>query len=165
MQTPKRKPGTYSHLKTDPHITEEKQRSLKMLLKKLKEEQKVSSKEVARLAEFGDFSENHAYQMEKGRLRGINQRIKDTEDLLGRAIIITAKKRSKVVELGSAVTIEMQGKRHAYRILGPSETDPSSGVISYTSPLGAALMGHGAGEEVVVDRQGESASCTIISIS
>jgi len=32
-------------------------------------------KEVKRLALDGDFSENHAYSMAKGRLRSINQRI------------------------------------------------------------------------------------------
>jgi len=35
-------------------------------------------------------------------------------------------------------------------ILGSSQTDPSGGVISYQSPIGAALMGKKVGESCAI---------------
>ncbi len=164
MQTPKRKPGQYAHLKADPHLTQAKYNSLKNLLAKLRIDQKIVAQEVARLAEFGDFSENHAYQMEKGRLRGINQRIIETEELLGRASIITPDATVQVVQLGSRVTIETQGKKNTYQILGSAEADPFKGIISQNSPLGAALMGHRVGDRVELDQKDQTVIFSILEI-
>ncbi|MFH0814829.1 MAG: hypothetical protein V1902_01950, partial [Candidatus Falkowbacteria bacterium] len=63
----------------DPFITQTKFDELKIKLEKLKKSQPTAISEVQRLAEMGDFSENAAYQMAKGRLRGINQRILELE--------------------------------------------------------------------------------------
>ncbi len=165
MQTPKRKQGKYSHLKADPNLTQAKYQALKKLLLKLRSDQKKASKEVARLAEFGDFSENHAYQMEKGRLRGINQRIIETEDLVGRATIIKPDKKRNVVQLGSVVTVVVDGGAHRYHILGSSETSPEKGVISHHSPLGSALLGHVVGDILSVESIDSVKTYTILKIS
>jgi transcription elongation GreA/GreB family factor len=41
------------------------------------------------------------------------------------------------------------GKVEEYVVLGPWESDPERNVISYLSPLGAALWNHAPGEEFV----------------
>jgi transcription elongation factor GreA len=149
MQVPARKPGKYTNIKLDPHITREKFNELKKDLEKMKKTQPRLIAEVKRLASDGDFSENAAYQIAKGKLRGLNQRMLETENMLKRAVIIKRGK-SERVRIGSRVTIEVNDKRKTYEILGSSETDPERGVISHQSPIGAALLGHRAGETVKV---------------
>lgn len=147
MRVPTRKPGQYSHLKPDPHMTRTKFNELKKKLERLKFNHPQAAEEVKRLALMGDFSENAAYQIAKGRLRGINQHILDIEDHLKRAIIIVPQKNKQNVQLGSRVKIKLNGKEKEYLILGSSETNPSEGVISHNSPIGSVLLGKSAGEK------------------
>jgi transcription elongation factor GreA len=151
MQTPQRKLGKYAHLKPDPHLTEAKYLDLKYKLERLKKHsQPKAIDEVKRLAEMGDFSENAAYQIAKGRLRGINQGIIDIENHLKRAIIIKTSANKETVQLGHFVTVLINGKEKTYQLLGSSETNPSLGVISHNSPLGSALLGSRLGEIIKV---------------
>jgi len=151
MQTPYRKKETYVRPKVDPNITPEKFTALSAKLKRLKEIDRLRlSAEVKRLALMGDFSENAGYQLAKGRLRSLNQRILDIEDLLKRAEIIAPNPDKNSIRLGHSVTVEVNSQIKTYRILGSTETDPISGVISYSSPLGAALIGHKVGDIVPV---------------
>ncbi|NTU99482.1 transcription elongation factor GreA [Candidatus Falkowbacteria bacterium] len=140
MQVPIRKPGKYTHLKPDPHMTVEKFNELKNKMEHLKNvSHPRAALEVRRLAEMGDLSDNFAYSMAKGRLRGINQRIFEIEEHLKKAIIIKPGASDRVV-IGSTVTVEVNGKQKTYQILGSSETDPLQGVISHNSPIGSALL-------------------------
>jgi len=111
MQTPIRKSGKYTHIKPDPHLTQKKHDELKDKLKRLKETQPQAIKEMKRLAEMGDFSENAAYALAKGRLRGINQRMIELEDQVKSAVVITLTGNNSVVQLGSKVTVEVGGKK------------------------------------------------------
>lgn len=166
MQIPKRKPGKYANQERDPHLTQEKVDEMKAELERLKFVSRPrAASEVKRLAEMGDFSENAAYQMAKGRLRGINQRILELDDHLKRAVIIRPDS-SGVVQLGSTVTVEISGKQKMFLILGSTETDPAAGVISHKSPIGAALMGHRVGDTVsflLANRK--AVVCTIVRVA
>lgn len=165
MRTPKRKAGIYTNLKIDPNITKEKFNELKARLYKLEKfSQPAASREVQRLAEMGDFSENAAYQMAKGRLRGINQRILDLKEQLKNAIIIETKKNKEQVQIGHTVTVEFNGKQKKYQILGSAETDPLKGIISHNSPIGSALIGFKAGDVVTVELENKSIEYRIIKI-
>jgi transcription elongation factor GreA len=159
MRIPTRKPGVYANQQRDPHMTRGKFDELTAQLNRLLKARPEAANEVKRLAEMGDFSENAAYQLSKGRLRGLNQRIMEIEDHLKLAQIILPAESSGTVQLGSTVTIEQDGKRMTFRILGPTETNPGKGIISHKSPLGAALLGkqvgfrtilHTASKDVVV---------------
>lgn len=150
MRTPYRKPGKFSLIKPDPLMTEGKFAELKNKLARLKSVHPQAAAEVRRLAELGDFSENVEYQIAKGRLRGINQGILDVGKQLQNAVIITPDEQTDTVQLGHKVTIADGDKQKTYLILGSSETNPQKGVISHNSPIGAALMGHRAGEAVTV---------------
>lgn len=164
MRVPIRKPGKYTHAKSDLHITKRKFDELTDELAKLKKfAQPQTSKEVMRLAEDGDFSENAAYQMAKGRLRSINQRILELEDQVGHAEIITSSETDRV-QLGNTVTIVIDGEKRTYRILGSLETDPANGIISYNSPMGAALMGRTVGDTVKMRSAHKEVECRIVKI-
>lgn len=172
MQIPKRKPGKYTNERPDPNLTEAEFNKLKNKLAELKLNLPRAADEVRRLAEMGDFSENAAYQMAKGRLRGINQRILELEDQLKYAVIIKPAKGAKIIQLGHKVTIEAtsrhsllntkgwrdadieSAKEKTYLILGSEETDPLKGVISQNSPLGSVLLGHKLGEVIKIPPKG-----------
>ncbi len=147
MQVPIRKPGKYTHLKPDPHITAEKFKELKNKLERMKKSRPPLIEEVKFHALNGDFSENAAYQIAKGRLRGLNQRIIETEDQLKRAMIIMPGQSGRVV-LGSRVTVKVNGKEKTFLILGSAETNPGQGIISSNSPIGSLLFGSRPGDRL-----------------
>lgn len=166
MQVPIRKKETYVKPKPDPYITEAKFLELKNKLERLKSHTRPqAAEEVKRLAEMGDFSENVGYQVAKGRLRGLNQKILDIEDHLKNALIFHPNKNTQVVQLGHSVTIEIGNKQKTYTILGSSETDPTTGVISHNSPIGAALLGHRVGDLVKAQLAAKEIEYKIIKIA
>ncbi|MEI6835938.1 MAG: GreA/GreB family elongation factor [Candidatus Falkowbacteria bacterium] len=166
MRVPIRKSEKYTNLKTDPYITQAKFDELKIKLERLiKVKRPQEAEEVKRLALMGDFSENVGYQIAKGRLRGINQKILDIENLLKSAEIIYQDKDSQSAQIGNFVTLERTGKEKIYQILGSEETDPGAGVISRNSPLGSALIGKTVGDLVEINLNDKIISYKIIKIT
>lgn len=165
MRLPFRKPGKYMIQKADPNITQAKFDELNQKLEKLlKIIRPPLIKEVNRLSQTGDFSENHAYQVAKGKLRGINQRILEIENTLKNAEIIKHNKNNDTVQIGHSVTIENNAEVKTYRILGSAETDPTSGTISQHSPLGSALLGKKVGDMVKIQLTNKKTEYKILKI-
>ncbi len=164
MRVPIRKGGKYTHLKPDPNLTQAKYDELKARLDRLKKARPQLAEEVKKYASDGDFSENAAYQIAKGRLRGVNQGILELEDQLKRAIIIKPVKNTGCVGIGCTVTVNVESKQKTYAILGPVETNPSLGIISYKSPIGAALLGHKIGDRVEIKINDREVEFKIIRI-
>jgi len=147
MRVPIRKPGKYTNLKPDAHITRQKFIELKAKLEKLKKMSRPRAAALVKdLSTTGDYSENAGYQMAKGRLRSLNQRILDLEEILKNAVIIKPGRNSGIVELGNTVIVEINGKQRKYKILGSAETDPDRGVISHNSAVGQGLLGQRIGD-------------------
>ena len=63
-----------------------------------------------------------------------------------------SQQRSDVIELGSIVTVQSLAtqKRDKYTIVGSTEASPTEGRISNESPIGRALLGKRAGDEVEI---------------
>lgn len=150
MRTLDRKIDKIPRPSSDPLMTQAKFDELKRKLDKLKNSQPKAAAEVSRLAELGDFSENAEYQMAKWKLRGINYNILKIQAELDKAEIISNNHSNKSVQIGHRVTVLKDGKEIEYQILGSSESDPKNGIISYTSPIGLALMNHSVGDEIEV---------------
>lgn len=165
MQVPKRKPGKYAHEKPDPYMSQAKYDSLQAELERIQKRLPHMRKEVGRLAEMGDFSENAAYQMAKGKLRGANHRVLVLEDTLKYAKIIDKQGEQDVVALGCTVTFQMNGHEKTFTILGSSEADPTKNIISQHSPLGASLLGAKVGDVVTVRIGDNDVSCKILKIT
>lgn len=147
MRVPFRRSENYQRPTLDPNITEEKFKQLKNKLEFLKKDLRLRlMKEVATLAEMGDLSENAAYQIAKGKLRGINQSILEIEHQIKKAVIIQPSINSSKVEIGNKVTVKINGVEKTYTILGSSEVDPLNNIISHNSPLGVALLGKQIGD-------------------
>lgn len=165
MQVPKRKPGKRAFEKADLHFTEAKFNALKSQLDKLqKVEMHEAISEVERLRLLGDFSENHAYSMAKGRLRSINDQITRLSNRINGAIIIKADNKDGTVQLGSVVTLKIRGEEVTYEILGSAEANPLQGIISHNSPIGSVLIGSRVGDRPVCEINGDKVECRILNI-
>lgn len=52
------------------------------------------------------------------------------------------------VAFGSRVTISRKNRKQQFRIVGVDEADPAQGLISFRSPLAAAILGAKAGDAI-----------------
>lgn len=164
MQVPRRR-GDYKKPKEDPFLTESKISELQQRLEKLKKVTRFKlMKEVATEAENGDFSENAAYQIAKGKLRGVNQAILEIEEHLKQSILIPSSVSNELVRLGSKVTIDTAGKQKTYTILGSAEVNLSANIISRNSPIGFALMGKKVSDVIKIPLKNKDLVCKIIKI-
>jgi transcription elongation factor GreA len=151
MQIPKRKSEEARRLaaKNEPlYLTTDGIQKLKDELKNLEKALPNAIAETQRTGQFGDFSENAEYQIAKGNLRRINHEILVINDKLKRAKIIKEKNSSGIIQIGSTVIFKLDGKQKKYQIVGPAETDPTRGRVSHLSPIGSAIMGHRAGDNI-----------------
>lgn len=100
----------------------------------------------------GDLSENADYDYAKQEQGFLEARIKDLEDSLRRAQVISDGGSGDRVRVGSTVTIVIvdDDEEEEYRIVGVQEADPANGYISNESPYGQALLGAKKGQTVTV---------------
>jgi len=107
---------------------------------------------VASARSMGDLSENSEYHAAKEELSLVDGRIEELEEIIKKAQIIKERhKNSKVIEIGSEVTIEVNGKKEMFSLVGEWEADPHKKKISHESPLGKALIGKKPGDKVEVE--------------
>ena len=108
----------------------------------------VLLEEIAAAAAQGDRSENAEYIYGRKKLREVDKRINFLKGRLERARIIDPKQQSgDKIDFGATVTIEdEEGRSKTWFIVGEDEADPSSGKISWKSPLGRALMNKKSGD-------------------
>jgi len=166
MQIPKRRSEQNNQTPSDYHISAQKAAEMKKELERLiKIARPRLAEEVAELAKLGDFSENAAYQIAKGKLRGINHRILVLEDILNNAIIIPECEPGSCVQIGSRVTAEVNGQQKIFQILGSQETAPNRDIISHLSPIGSALLGHKVNDEVEIEINDRKVIYKIIKIA
>jgi transcription elongation factor GreA len=101
--------------------------------------------------EEGDLSENSAYDEAKLSQGFLEGRIQTIEAQLRDAVIIAENGISDRVGIGSTVTVLEEGytEGETFFIVGSAEADPLAGRISNESPIGKALLGAKAGDEVV----------------
>jgi transcription elongation GreA/GreB family factor len=52
------------------------------------------------------------------------------------------------VEIGTQVTISLNGKTRTFDIVGHDEAEPAAGLISYDAPLSRAVLGAEVGDEL-----------------
>ncbi len=105
--------------------------------------------QIGAAADDGDLSENAAYDHAKEEQARVEGRIAALARLRRHAVLIE-RPSGGVVQLGSTVTVEQDGARDTYTILGRLESAPAQGRISNESPLGRALLSHRAGDRVEV---------------
>jgi transcription elongation factor GreA len=135
-------------------------------LKKVVRPQVIKAIEEARA--HGDISENAEFLAAKEKQSFVEGKIREIEHKLTNSEIIDNLNLSNDrVGFGSSVTLENHGSGDevSYQIVGPDESDISSGKISITSPLGKALLGKEVDDEVRVQAPGGIKTYTLLKIS
>jgi transcription elongation factor GreA len=100
--------------------------------------------------ELGDLKENADYTAAREEQSFLEGRIQALEARLRDAVIAEVPVVGAGADIGSAVTVEVDGSEVTYTLVGSSESDPSAGRLSAASPVGKALVGARAGDEVDV---------------
>jgi transcription elongation factor GreA len=119
----------------------------------IKVEREAIKQAIQEARELGDLKENAEYAAAKERQSIIEGRIMDLQSKLARArtVDISTIKTEKIV-FGATVKIFDQQKdvSSTFQIVGEDEAMTDANKISFTSPLGRALIGKEPGDEVIV---------------
>lgn len=130
-------------------------------LKKLEDElqdlkvnrRKEVAQKIKEAREQGDLSENAEYDAAKDEQRDIEARIEEIEKILKNAEVADDKFGAGVINLGSTVTVydcEFD-EELVFKLVGSTEAKSLENKISNEAPLGKALIGKVAGDEVEVE--------------
>ena len=150
-------------------LTEREVEKRRQKLDYLKGERRLEIAEMLKIARgFGDLSENAEYDAAKNEQAKNEYDIAVLEDELQHVHIIDETTlASGGVNIGTSVTVRnaKNGFETTYQIVGTTEADPRKGKISNESPIGAALLGHKAGEKVDVHTPGGLLELEIVCIN
>lgn len=69
-----------------------------------------------------------------------------------------------VIALGSHVEVADEGEVDVFQLVDPREADAAEGRVSIVSPVGQALLGHTAGDEVVVEAPAGERRLRIVAV-
>ena len=95
----------------------------------------------------------------------VEGRIREVELILSNARIIEEDRVLDTVEVGAKVVIQENGTDpEKFTIVGAAEANPGNGYISNESPLGKALMGHQAGDEITVLAPNGEFTVTLVKV-
>ncbi|MBB5335004.1 transcription elongation factor GreA [Pectinatus brassicae] len=135
-------------------LTEEGLKKLEKQLENLKSVRRIEvAQRIKQAIDFGDISENSEYDDAKNEQAFIEGEILRLEKILRESDVIDTKSDgSGVVRLGNTVIIrDMEFEEdEKYTLVGSAEADVTDGKISNESPVGAAIMGHKAGDLVSI---------------
>ena len=142
-------------------LTEELQYSKSVLRPKVVQD-------IAEARAHGDISENSEYEDAKERQALLEGRIRQVETAIAtcEVIDITRVPHKDLVVFGATVVMQNidSGEEFRYTIVGDLESDVKSGKISYTSPIGRAMIGKSTGDEVKVETPSGLREFEIITI-
>lgn len=120
----------------------------------------------AREEAHGDSGDSTAYEDAKTELALLEQRIAELERTLAEVEVVpeTAERHTEV-SLGCHVVIrDTDGEQEEYVIVDHFEADPRLGRISQTSPVGRALLGRRAGDQVTVQTPAGERQLTVVEV-
>ena len=115
-----------------------------------KEEIPANAKEIGEARAQGDLKENAEYKAAKEHQHYLNVTLAKLQEELSRAVVFDPTTASTaVVSFGTKVTLlnKDTNQNETYTIMGPWESDPDKGIISYMSPRGNAFLDKKADEE------------------
>lgn len=114
----------------------------------------------------GDLSENFDYHDAKREQGLLESKIAELKSILNNSVVVDCAEDG-CINVGSKVVVREvdEEDEEEYLIVGPPESNPSQGKISYESVVGSALMGHSAGDIVSIESPGGEFKYEIISVS
>lgn len=146
-------------------LTKEGKDKLQVELQDLKESQRQTAVDrLQKARSMGDLSENSEYSAAKEGLAFVEERIKEIEEILKHADIVDNHHNGQEVSLGSSVTVDLNGQKETFYIVGEYEADPMKNKLSNTSPIGKALLGKKVGNIAEVEAPAGKTSYKILEI-
>lgn len=133
-------------------VTRQGLEKIKVELHRLKTKERPKVIEAIAVARaHGDLSENAEYDAAKEKQAQVERSIAELEESVNRANIIEVSSNEEIV-FGAYVKVQEVGfsEIEEYHLVGASESNPSEGKISTSSPLGKALLKKKRGETVAV---------------
>ena len=131
--------------------------------------EKEVAEQIKEARSFGDLSENSEYDEAKTEQGRLYSRIAEIKVLIDNAEIvdnIDHDAPKDTVTLGSIVKVRdiEDDYEETYEVVGSQEANPREGRISDDSPVGRALRGHRAGEQVTVEAPAGNLKFEIVSV-
>ena len=109
------------------------------------------AKRIKEAREMGDISENAEYDAARQEQAFVEGRISELEEIMKSAEVIEASESGDEVQVGSKVTVKIDGGEETFHIVGAHEADPMKNRISHESPLGSSLVGKKIGDTFEVE--------------
>ena len=136
-------------------LTASRKKQLEEELKTLRLVQRPAiTEQIKRAREYGDLSENFEYQAAKQAQAILNGKIAELEAVLDRAKVVEdgASAGGENVDIGSIVLVREMETEDDWEvtIVDAMSADPINDRISYSSPVGQALLHHKTGDVVEV---------------
>lgn len=150
---------------TPNYITPEGLEALRSELKRLNQERPEVVKTVAWAASNGDRSENGDYIYGKKRLREIDRRIRFLLKRIEGAQVVAPRETDGVVRFASTVELEYEdGTSKTFQIVGEDESEPSSGKISWKSPIARSLLNQKEGDAITLRTPSGEQEVTLVRV-
>ncbi len=122
-------------------------------------------KEIQRARELGDLRENAEYAAAKERQRFVEARVSMLRTRVSQIQLMNLEKIPKdKAGFGSKLTLRENGKQFLVELVMPEDADPERGLVSVASPIGRALVGKEAGDEVVAPTPGGTREFEIVKL-
>jgi transcription elongation factor GreA len=115
--------------------------------------------------EFGDLKENGDYEYARKEQSFVEGRIQALEALMRTGVVMDSPQATEGAALGSTVVVESDGDKQTYLLVSSAEANAAAGRISNVSPVGRALIGARAGDEVTVQLPGGSIVYQVLEVS
>ena len=115
--------------------------------------EKRVTEQIREARSFGDLSENSEYDEAKTEQGKLYSKIAELKEIIDNAELIEIVADGDAIGMGFRVSLLEIGatEEEVYEIVGSQESDPRLGRISEDSPIGRALMGKHAGDEILVE--------------
>ena len=132
-------------------LTAEGLEKLKRDLEEARLRRREAAERMKEAAQPGDIEDNPEFEQAKEDVAGLDNRIYELEEMIGRSKIIE-EHHGGVIEPGSVIDVEdAEGAVETWHLVGAVEADPAGGRVSIESPVGRALIGRRKGDRVSVN--------------
>ena len=150
------------------YMSEEGYKKLLADLKELEGKRPEIVRQIAEARDKGDLSENAEYDAARNEQAQIEAKIKELEEMIANAVVVDEEAiDAGVVSMGSYVKVKMvaTGAEKECSIIAPNQVAPMQGLISDQSPVGKALIGARAGDEVSFEAPSGTVRMTVLEVS
>lgn len=148
-------------------ITREGMERLQDELRVLREERlKELSERIQRASDEGDISDNSEFEDLKEEYYYVEERIREVEGVLKRAVLLEEGSLDGTIDLGSRITVKADDddQEETWLLVNEEESSAIDGRISDESPVGLALLGKKAGDSVTITTPGGELTYKIIDV-